>query len=93
MQAKIAEEAPFDWVFIDGDHSAEGVLSDVRLVLPLMKPGGLLLLHDIESPEGTATYPPGVLFRQMGEREGFRTHEIIDPAPQPVAHGIGVVEC
>jgi predicted O-methyltransferase YrrM len=32
--------------FIDGDHSAEGVLADLRAVEPLLPVGGFLVLHD-----------------------------------------------
>lgn len=32
--------------FVDGDHTWEGVLHDVRLVLTKLAPGGLLLLDD-----------------------------------------------
>jgi hypothetical protein len=36
----------FDFIFIDGDHSLEGVLTDCRLWLPRLKTGGLLAMHD-----------------------------------------------
>ncbi len=35
-----------DLALIDGDHSPEGVENDVRLLMPLVKPGGYLLFHD-----------------------------------------------
>lgn len=38
--------APFDLVFIDGDHRESGVLQDAEGVLPLVAPGGHLLFHD-----------------------------------------------
>lgn len=36
----------FDLVFIDGDHSEDAVLRDIQSVLPLLRPGGLVVLHD-----------------------------------------------
>jgi predicted O-methyltransferase YrrM len=36
----------FDGCFIDGEHEEESVRRDLSLVLPLMKPGGWLALHD-----------------------------------------------
>ena len=36
----------FDLAFIDGDHSEEAVLADLRAVIPLLRPGGLIVLHD-----------------------------------------------
>ena len=40
----IAENAPFDFVFIDGDHSAAGVLMDVLAVAGCTR---VIALHDI----------------------------------------------
>lgn len=36
----------FDAVFIDGDHSAAGVIQDTTLALSSMRPGGLIIWHD-----------------------------------------------
>ncbi len=88
--SRIESLAPFDWVFIDGDHSDAGVRADVVLCLPLVVAGGALLLHDIEPPEGTASYPPGVLFAEL-TAAGYATTRFVDPEPQPCAHGVGVV--
>jgi len=38
-----------DFIFIDGDHSAKGVLADYRDYRGLMKPGGLMGFHDINT--------------------------------------------
>lgn len=35
-----------DWVFIDGDHSYEGCMKDLRAWYPMVKPGGVLCGHD-----------------------------------------------
>jgi predicted O-methyltransferase YrrM len=37
----------FDSVLIDGGHQTEVVLSDTRKALPLLRPGGLMLWHDV----------------------------------------------
>jgi predicted O-methyltransferase YrrM len=43
----------YDMAFIDGDHSYEGVKQDWNDYSPLVKPGGLIMLHDtINQNEG-----------------------------------------
>lgn len=37
----------FDFVFIDGDHSYEGVLKDYQAVMPWISPQGVVLFHDV----------------------------------------------
>jgi predicted O-methyltransferase YrrM len=36
----------FDFIYIDGDHSAEGVYNDASLAFPLLKSGGILAFDD-----------------------------------------------
>jgi predicted O-methyltransferase YrrM len=36
-----------DLLFIDGDHTYEGVMSDYEMYGPLVRPGGLIAFHDI----------------------------------------------
>jgi predicted O-methyltransferase YrrM len=38
-----------DFVFIDGDHSEDGLLADWRAWSPLVEPGGIVALHDSRS--------------------------------------------
>lgn len=65
---QVKDEAPFDILFIDGLHTYEGVKRDYELYEPLVKPGGLILIHDVLNrrvevkdfwPE--ITYPKSVL--------------------------------
>ena len=42
----LANEKPFDLALIDGDHSEIGTRKDIELILPRMKTGGIVLLHD-----------------------------------------------
>jgi predicted O-methyltransferase YrrM len=42
----IHEDASIDLAFIDGDHSCEGCLGDLRAVWPKMAPKGVVLVHD-----------------------------------------------
>jgi len=38
---------PVDMLFIDGDHSYDGVKADYEMYAPLVRPGGLVGFHDI----------------------------------------------
>jgi len=43
---------PIDFLFIDGDHSTLGVLQDIEDYTPLVRPGGIVALHDVGEPYG-----------------------------------------
>jgi|SRR5882724_8821397 len=47
---RILANAPFDAVFIDGDHSYQGVLLDYNLARKIILPGGIILFHDYGNP-------------------------------------------
>jgi predicted O-methyltransferase YrrM len=38
---------PLDFLFIDGDHTYNGIRTDFQLFAPLCRPGGLIAFHDI----------------------------------------------
>lgn len=38
---------PIDMLYVDGDHSLEGVVADVQTFGPFMRPGGIVVFHDI----------------------------------------------
>jgi len=40
---------PVDALVLDGDHSAAGLVADLAMYGPLVRPGGLILVHDIHS--------------------------------------------
>lgn len=45
------ERAPYDIILIDGDHHYPGIKLDVITYLPMIVPGGFLILHDSSLPE------------------------------------------
>jgi len=65
-----------DLLFIDGDHSHEGVQSDYRLYGPLVRPSGIIAFHDIVP----APYESGVgvpMFWQELKKHA-PVHEIVE---------------
>ena len=46
----------FDLIFIDGDHSYEGVKQDFEDYSEFLVPGGFIVLHDIMSQPGVMRY-------------------------------------
>jgi predicted O-methyltransferase YrrM len=43
---------PIDFLFIDGDHSYEGVKQDWEMYSPLVRKGGLVVFHDVAGNYG-----------------------------------------
>ena len=62
--AEAAKHAPYDILYIDGCHDYEAVCDDIRNYVPLVRPGGLLVMDDaslyIESPAGQFKGHPDV---------------------------------
>jgi SAM-dependent methyltransferase len=40
------DDASFDWIYVDADHSYDGVAADARASAPKLKPGGFLVFND-----------------------------------------------
>jgi predicted O-methyltransferase YrrM len=53
VRALLAGEQ-LDFLFIDGDHTYDGVRADFESYSPLVRPGGLIGFHDIAEPRGDA---------------------------------------
>ncbi|HEX9339693.1 MAG TPA: class I SAM-dependent methyltransferase [Thermoplasmata archaeon] len=88
---------PLDFLFIDGDHSYNGVRLDFELYSPLVRTGGLIALHDIMPDSlhrcGRRTIADtGDVPRFWSELVGrHRTdHEIIEIVENPDQDGFGI---
>jgi predicted O-methyltransferase YrrM len=44
---KILKGKKIDLIFIDGDHSYDGVKKDFKMYFPLVRKGGIIAFHDI----------------------------------------------
>jgi len=52
--------ARFDFIFLDGDHSASTVYQELPDALRLLNPGGVILMHDY-FPDAVPLWPDGVV--------------------------------
>merc|ERR1712003_19845 len=43
---------PFDLIFVDADHSEEGVVADLAAWIPRVRPGGIVAGHDYLTADG-----------------------------------------
>jgi predicted O-methyltransferase YrrM len=77
-----------DFLFIDGDHTANGVTADYLDYREFVRPGGLIAFHDIVEKQPLPTnqvYQLWVRLKQVAEYE-----EIIED-PQQCGFGIGII--
>lgn len=89
----------FDFLFIDGDHSYSGVVQDFLAYYPMVRPGGLIAVHDIapdelgrfgtRSPE-SMNYGGEVFLLWRRLREQF-PHEMFVQSWDQFGYGIGVI--
>jgi cephalosporin hydroxylase len=81
--------SPLDVLYIDGDHSYEGVKADFNMYSSLVRPGGLIIFHDISLHEAKHDCHVDELWAELKVR--FPHVEIIQDRNQGWA-GIGVLQ-
>ncbi len=74
-----------DFVFVDGDHSFEGVWSDYKLFFPILKKGGFMAFHDIA---GDTTPGVNLAWKRIEKETDVVTRFCAKDAPM----GIGVIK-
>ena len=84
----ILGERSIDFLFIDGDHTYDGIKQDFDLYSPLLAPTGLMAFHDIATEEGHENY--GVTRFWQEVKQGRNAIEIIEQPLRGFA-GIGVL--
>jgi predicted O-methyltransferase YrrM len=77
-----------DFLFVDGDHSLEGVTRDYELYAPLVRPGGVVAFHDIVP--GPAEWVGGVPEFWSALRSGRDVREFVEDWSQG-GFGIGLL--
>jgi len=91
----IMDELPdeADVVFIDTTHAYWQTLCELRRYWPLVKPGGVVLLHDVElehpelAPPGDPAFPVRVAIDEwLNEAEGVASAEFVAGC-----YGLGVI--
>lgn len=77
-----------DFLFIDGDHSYEGVKKDFTLYSPLVRPGGMIAFHDIVPQSPDPSYGVSRFWNEM--KSSYKYIQIIRQDNQN-SFGIGVL--
>jgi predicted O-methyltransferase YrrM len=85
---KILGNKPIDFLFIDADHTYEGVKKDYELYSPLVSSGGVIAFHDIAQHPKTSECRVKDLWDQI--KQGKKIQEFIEN-PEQGWGGIGVI--
>jgi Predicted O-methyltransferase len=92
----ILKDNKVDFLFIDGDHSYEGVKKDFEMYSPLVRKGGIIAFHDIIPDYYTrygikTIYYAGEVYKFWNElKEKYEHLEIVKDRNQD-AFGIGII--
>jgi predicted O-methyltransferase YrrM len=85
---RILGDTPVDFLFIDGDHTYEGVKKDYEMYSPLVKKGGLIAFHDICYHAQEPRCQVDKFWKEV--KKGKKATEIIDNTDKAWG-GIGVI--
>ncbi len=83
----ILNDRQIDFLFIDGDHSYEGVKKDFEMYSPLVQKGGVVAFHDI-APNGLEKFTGGVPKFWKEAKTSYAHKEFIQDTNQ-IGYGIG----
>jgi hypothetical protein len=84
----ILDGREIDFLFIDADHTYEGVKKDFEMYGPLVKKGGILAFHDIAPCASERGFGVGKLWEEIKPR--YNHLELIEERHQNWA-GIGII--
>ena len=83
-------DRPIDFLFIDGDHSLEGIRQDFREYGPLVRSGGLIVCHDIVPKQPFPTTQVPQFWQELKASGKYQLEELVEDWDQ-VGYGIGVI--
>jgi predicted O-methyltransferase YrrM len=76
-----------DLLFIDGDHSADGVRKDFEMYAPLVRDGGIIALHDVADGSDEVVGSVPEFWRSL---QHLDTTELIEDREQG-GYGLGII--
>jgi predicted O-methyltransferase YrrM len=86
---KIFDSGLVDFIFIDGDHSYEGVKTDFQLYGKLVRPGGIIGFHDILPRQEFPEIQVHKFWKEISTQ--YDSHEIVAPDSNRRPIGIGLL--
>lgn len=88
--AAVLGEGEIDFLFIDADHSLQGIRTNLSLYGPLVRAGGLIALHDILPNPRWPEIEIWQIWRHLGELDN--ASQITDSAAGERPLGIGLID-
>lgn len=87
---QLLNDQSIDFLFIDGDHTYEGVKADFEMYAPLVRSGGLIAFHDtLPRPD----FPDIEVYRFWDELKAHHdTTDLIGPEGSGKKIGIGILK-
>ena len=86
----LLQDRPLDALFIDGDHSYDGVKQDFKMYSPLVRSGGIIGLHDIVDHPTETNCQVNLFWKNLLNNPDYEHTEIINDRRQGKC-GIGVL--
>ena len=85
---RVLDGALLDYLFLDGDHTYEGVRRDFEMYAPLVRSGGVIALHDIAVHNRDTECQVDKFWSEV--KNQFRHQEIVENPKQGWA-GVGIL--